>query len=145
MLLQSGRMCVAVPGGDKPPKGVLLGSSAGGGVLYLEPPAAVPLNNELAAARGEAYAAEEAVLWKLTGSIVDAEDDIRLALDVVCTFPRIGAVCRNTESSETQHLRYQKAIDCVAPQPDCLWYHSALGRECVHHTAVSAIICIEQL
>jgi dsDNA-specific endonuclease/ATPase MutS2 len=78
---QSGRLCVAVAAAEKPSKGVLLGSSAG--VLYLEPPAAVPLNNELAAARGEAYAAEESVLWRLTGFIVDAEEDVRRALDIV--------------------------------------------------------------
>lgn len=72
---------MAVSAAEKPPKGVMLGSS--GGVLYLEPPAAVPLNNELAAARGEAYAAEEAVLWRVTGLIVDAEEDVRRALEIV--------------------------------------------------------------
>jgi hypothetical protein len=47
-------MCVAVPvSAEGPPKGILLGSS--GGVLYVEPPAAVPLNNDLAAARGEVW------------------------------------------------------------------------------------------
>lgn len=80
-LWQSGRLCVAVSPADKPSKGVMLGSS--GGVLYLEPPAAVPLNNELAAARGEANAAEEAVLWRVTGLIVDAEEDVRRALELV--------------------------------------------------------------
>ena len=45
-------MCIAVPvSADGPPKGILLCSSAG--VLYVEPPAAVSLNNDLAAARGE--------------------------------------------------------------------------------------------
>ena len=51
-LLQGGRLCIAIPvSADGPPKGILLGSSAG--VLYVEPPAAVSLNNDLAAARGE--------------------------------------------------------------------------------------------
>lgn len=51
-MLQGGRVCVAVPAsnGDAP-KGILLGGSAG--VLYIEPPAAVGPNNDLAAARGE--------------------------------------------------------------------------------------------
>ncbi len=52
VLLQGGRLCIAVPvSADGPPKGILLGSSAG--TLYVEPPAAVALNNDLAAARGE--------------------------------------------------------------------------------------------
>ncbi len=37
-----------------PPASMLLGTSQGGGILYVEPPAAVGTNNELAAARGEA-------------------------------------------------------------------------------------------
>ena len=52
MLLQGGRMCVAVPISEgSQPKGILLGGSAG--VQYIEPPAAVGPNNDLAAARGE--------------------------------------------------------------------------------------------
>jgi len=47
----------------------MLGSSPGGGLMYVEPPAAVSLNNELAAARGECYSAEEEVLWDLTGRL----------------------------------------------------------------------------
>eukprot|EP00884_Botryococcus_braunii_P008293 jgi/Botrbrau1/17465/Bobra.0054s0052.1 len=78
---KAGKMCLAVPVGDSPPKGLVLGS--GPGVVYVEPPAAVPLNNELAAARGEAAAAEEAVLWKLTGRVADGEDTLLHALDAV--------------------------------------------------------------
>ncbi len=45
-------MCVAVPAGDgNAPRGILLGG--GPGVQYIEPPAAVAGNNDLAAARGE--------------------------------------------------------------------------------------------
>jgi dsDNA-specific endonuclease/ATPase MutS2 len=47
----------------------LLGSSASGEWLYIEPPSAVPLNNELIAARGELLTAEEAVLLALTGQV----------------------------------------------------------------------------
>lgn len=49
----------------------------------MEPPAAVPLNNELAAAKGEAAAAEEAVMWRLTGLISDNLTDVQAALDAV--------------------------------------------------------------
>jgi dsDNA-specific endonuclease/ATPase MutS2 len=78
-------MCVAVAASEKPPKGILLGSGGGGSVMYLEPPAAVPLNNELAAARGEAFSAEEAVLWRLTGRVVEAAEDLQRVLDAVCS------------------------------------------------------------
>ena len=84
--LQSGRLCIAVPSSEAQPKGMVLGGSSSAGVLYVEPQAAVPLNNDLAAARGEAYAAVESVLWSLTGLIADAEDDMQHALDTVSHF-----------------------------------------------------------
>jgi hypothetical protein len=80
---QGGRMCVAMAVGDSPPRGLILGTGAG--VVYVEPPAAVPLNNELGAARAEAAAAEEAVLWGLTGQVADAEETLQRALDAVNT------------------------------------------------------------
>lgn len=41
-------MCVALPGGTKAPSGgVLLGSAPGGSLVYVEPAAAVAMNNEL--------------------------------------------------------------------------------------------------
>ena len=55
----------------------------GGGAFYIEPPSAVALNYELAAARGEAAAAEENVLWQLTGQVSDNLEDIQKALDDV--------------------------------------------------------------
>lgn len=52
MVLQGGRVCIAVPGNDANPlRGILLASD--GGVSYIEPAAAVSANNDLAAARGE--------------------------------------------------------------------------------------------
>ena len=83
LLAQGGRLCLAVPSSDAQPKGIVLGGSSAAGVLYVEPQAAVPLNNDLAAARGEAYAAVESVLWKLTGLIADAVDDMQRVLDTV--------------------------------------------------------------
>lgn len=86
-LSQGSRLCLAVPGGGAQPKGVLLGSSPGGSILYIEPPAAVPLNNDLAAARGEAYAAEEAVLWRVTGEVMGEIDMLQHSLDTVRRTP----------------------------------------------------------
>ena len=43
----------------------------------------MPLNNELAAVRGEAAAAEDNVLWQLTGQVIDNLEDIQSALDNV--------------------------------------------------------------
>jgi hypothetical protein len=47
----------------------------------------VPLNNELAAARGEAAAAEEKVMWQLTGQVIDNLADMQAALAIVSTSP----------------------------------------------------------
>ena len=80
---QGGRLCVAAAAGEGAPRGILLGASDSGGMQYIEPPAAVPLNNELGAARAEAAAAEEAVLWRLTGRLADIDFDLQRALDVV--------------------------------------------------------------
>lgn len=45
-------------------------------MVYVEPHAAVPLNNELGAARGRARAAEDAILWRVTGAVADAMEEI---------------------------------------------------------------------
>ena len=82
-LAQGGRLCVAAAASEGAPRGILLGASASGSMQFIEPPAAVPLNNELAAARAEALAAEEAVLWRLTGRVADIEVDLQRALDAV--------------------------------------------------------------
>lgn len=82
-MAQGGRLCVAAAAGEGAPRGILLGASDSGGMQYIEPPAAVPLNNELGAARAEAAAAEEAVLWRLTGRLADVDADLQRALDVV--------------------------------------------------------------
>lgn len=90
-----GRMCIVLPAsGDGAPKGILLGTSPGGGNYYVEPPSAVPLNNDLGAARGEAAAAEEAVMWKLTGQISDDLEDIQAALDTVVWLDVVTARAR---------------------------------------------------
>ena len=60
---------------------------------YVEPPAAVPLNNELAAARGELYGAEEAVLWRLTGDVGDSRYALQDTLDKVGGYVAILAGC----------------------------------------------------
>ena len=95
-----------MPSSEAQPKGIVLGGSSAAGVLYVEPQAAVPLNNDLAAARGEAYAAVESVLWSLTGLIADAEDDMQRALDTVSCCP--SAITKMPEL----------ALPMQSPQPD---------------------------
>jgi len=53
----------------------------------------VPLNNELAAARGEAAAAEENVMWQLTGQVIDNLADMQAALAIVSTSPDASRAC----------------------------------------------------
>lgn len=68
--------------GTKVPNGVLLGQAPGGSMLYVEPPGAVALNNELGAARAEAQAAEESVLWQLTGLVMGSLEELQQAFKV---------------------------------------------------------------
>eukprot|EP00879_Flechtneria_rotunda_P017603 GHRR01018453.1.p1 GENE.GHRR01018453.1~~GHRR01018453.1.p1 ORF type:complete len:365 (+),score=118.66 GHRR01018453.1:674-1768(+) len=81
---KSGRLCIAAPAGTKINNGVMLGSSVGGGMVFIEPAQIVSLNNELAAARAEAMAAEESVLWELSGRLMGVIVDVETvsAVDV---------------------------------------------------------------
>jgi dsDNA-specific endonuclease/ATPase MutS2 len=109
---RGGRVCVAVPeaglgavsgaeGGSSPAArrlaatGVLLGSAPG--LRFIEPASAVQANNDLGAARAEADAAEEDVLWRLSGLLMgrlaEAEGALEGVawLDEVCARARFGA------------------------------------------------------
>lgn len=100
---QGGRVCIAVPGNDaNPPRGILLASDAG--VSYIEPAAAMDANNELAAARGEVAAAEEAVLWNVTSQVIEASDSLSQLLDMVI---RLDVACARS--------RYSAWIDGCLP------------------------------
>nr|BAD42336.1 DNA mismatch repair protein Mut2-like protein [Nannochloris bacillaris] len=90
-----GRMCCSIAASiDGPPRGILLGSGPGGTSWYVEPAAAVPLNNELTGAKGELTTAEEAVLWKLTGKVGDLEADLEHALHAVVWLDSVAARAR---------------------------------------------------
>ncbi|GFR39679.1 hypothetical protein Agub_g151, partial [Astrephomene gubernaculifera] len=71
-----------------------LGSAPGGSLTYIEPPAAVGLNNELAAARGEAAAAEEAVLWGLTARVVEVLHELQDTFRTVVWLDELSARSR---------------------------------------------------
>jgi len=110
---RGGRVCVAVPeaglgaaglsseGGSSPAArrlaatGVLLGSAPG--LRFIEPASAVQANNELGAARAEADAAEDDVLWRLSGLLMGRLPEVEAAfegvawLDGVCARARFGA------------------------------------------------------
>ncbi|KAK9866014.1 hypothetical protein WJX84_002049 [Apatococcus fuscideae] len=100
-----GRMCVAVSASDSQPKGVLLGTMASGLATYIEPSAAVPLNNERSVVKAEMWAAEEEVLWMLTGLLADALEDVARALEVVVWLDCTAA-----------KARYGRWIDGVMPR-----------------------------
>ncbi|GIL91154.1 hypothetical protein Vretifemale_18815, partial [Volvox reticuliferus] len=91
---RGGRMCVAVPAGTKISNGVLLGSSPGGSLQFVEPPAAMGLNNELGAARAEAQAAEEAVLWQLTGLVLGSLEELESTFRIVAWLDVLSARAR---------------------------------------------------
>ena len=110
---QGGRLCVAAAAGEGAPRGILLGASESGGMQYIEPPAAVPLNNELGAARAEAAAAEEAVLWRLTGRLADIDADLQRALDVA----RLQSACLGECHDAVCRVKHFISCDLKQPPP----------------------------
>eukprot|EP00873_Tetraselmis_striata_P044957 jgi/Tetstr1/465221/TSEL_009927.t1 len=94
-ILHNGRWCVAVSDPSTiAAKALVVGSSSGGAVTYIEPQAAVPINNDIAQAMGLASAAEEAALWKLTGEVMEVEQEVSAALATVCWLDAITAKAR---------------------------------------------------
>ena len=135
--LQSGRLCIAVPSSEAQPKGMVLGGSSVAGVLYVEPQAAIPLNNDLAAARGEAYAAVESVLWSLTGLIADAEDDMQLALDTVSHCRPM--ITRRPEVALPVQSVQPNGIAVFGSNALCRHYHSCLDAYLTPYLLESAL------
>ena len=93
---QGGRICVAVQASpDGPPRGgIFLASGPGGTVWYIEPSAAVPLNNELIAVKAELTAAEDAVLWRLTALVGDVFEELQRVLCAVVWLDGVAARAR---------------------------------------------------
>eukprot|EP00850_Spirogloea_muscicola_P002878 SM000011S19056 [mRNA] locus=s11:655516:663035:+ [translate_table: standard] len=80
----AGRMCVIVAAETRTSvPGLLLQSGAGGASMYIEPTAAVPLNNELASAKEDEAKSELAVLDALSLKLRKDIDDIQFVLDTV--------------------------------------------------------------
>eukprot|EP00892_Ulva_mutabilis_P010253 jgi/Ulvmu1/75/UM001_0078.1 len=99
-----GRLCVTVPAGEAKGGGVVLGTGAG--VKYVEPGAAVAMNNDLAAARAEAMSAEEGVLWGLTGLIIDRHAELAGLLEAVVWLDVASARHRYTEWIEGTYAEF---------------------------------------
>ena len=78
----------------------------------MEPPSAVPLNNELAAVRGEAAAAEENVLWKLTGQVIDNLEDMQRALDNVSWLAHVSSVLLAVMHLRLSGLKHVPVAHC---------------------------------
>ncbi len=55
----------------------MLGATPGGGMVFIEPAGVVGGNNDLIAARAEAMAAEEAVLWDLSGRLMGCLTEVQ--------------------------------------------------------------------
>eukprot|EP00850_Spirogloea_muscicola_P005727 SM000026S08976 [mRNA] locus=s26:782458:789946:+ [translate_table: standard] len=80
----AGRMCVVVAAETRTSvPGLLLQSGAGGVSMYIEPTAAVPLNNELASAKEDESKSELAVLDALSHKLRKDIDDVQFVLDTV--------------------------------------------------------------
>lgn len=97
--------------------------------MYIEPAAAVSVNNELIVARAEAMAAEEAVLWSLTASIVEHVDQLRAVLEVVVWLDVICARCGAVMNHRCARVTRQRAVRCA---------NSAASVSRAHHVRFAA-------
>jgi dsDNA-specific endonuclease/ATPase MutS2 len=78
------RMCVSTSAAsEQSGRGVVLGWDVDGTVAYVEPTAAVPLNNRLEELLGELAQAEEEVLMELTEAVLESLDVLEALLATV--------------------------------------------------------------
>lgn len=94
VVVQNDRMCLAINSAFRETVPGLLIGSGGDGSLFVEPPAAVALNNKLAEARRAATAAEDAVRKAITERLTPWLDDITAAMGVLVKVDVIAARAR---------------------------------------------------
>ncbi|CAG9467565.1 unnamed protein product [Pedinophyceae sp. YPF-701] len=100
----NGRLCRVMPTADAASVGLVLGP-AGAGMSYVEPRAAVPLNEELQAAAQAVSAAETEVLMGLSAAAAACSQDLTQALDAVVWLDATVA-----------RARYSRWLDAVRPE-----------------------------
>jgi hypothetical protein len=66
----------------------------------------VSLNNELCAARAEAMAAEEAVLWELSGRLMGCLDDVETVSATLCN---VTVTLSHSGNKQAKKLNWQPA------------------------------------
>ncbi|GAQ83702.1 putative Muts homolog [Klebsormidium nitens] len=94
VVVQNDRMCLAINSAFRETVPGLLIGSGGDGSLFVEPPAAVALNNKLAEARRAATAAEDAVRKAITERLTPWLDDITAAMGILVKVDVIAARAR---------------------------------------------------
>lgn len=84
--------------------GIVLGSSATGNTLYIEPPAITQLGNQLRIAEGDVEREIARVLAKLSDEARDQLEPLRVAYEVTLEADRLRALCRWAEETRSRAL-----------------------------------------
>ncbi|KAG6551951.1 hypothetical protein Mapa_006568 [Marchantia paleacea] len=120
-----GRLCLIVPANRADNIPGLLFQRGSGATAYLEPSAAVSLNNKLSEARAEVQNAEYEVLFGITRKIVPHLYDIQIILDIIVHLDVISA--RGKYSS---NIGSSRPIFCTSI--DALRHHEKSDAETLH-------------
>ncbi|OAE24630.1 hypothetical protein AXG93_4080s1100 [Marchantia polymorpha subsp. ruderalis] len=120
-----GRLCLIVPANKSDNIPGLLFQRGSGATAYLEPSAAVSLNNKLSEARAEVQNAEYEVLLEITRKIVPHLYDIQIILDIIVRLDVISA--RGKYSS---NIGSSRPIFCTSI--DTLRHHEKTDAETLH-------------
>lgn len=89
--------------------GIVLGSSATGNTLYIEPPAITQLGNQLRIAEGDVEREIARVLSQLSSEARDQLEPLRVAYEVTLEADRLRALCRWAEETRSRALPLEEA------------------------------------
>ncbi|KAL3696821.1 hypothetical protein R1sor_010897 [Riccia sorocarpa] len=112
-----GRLCLVVPTNRSDNIPGLLFQRGSGATAYLEPSAAVTLNNKLSEARAEVQNAEYEVLSEVTRKIVPHLDNIQITLDIIVRLDVISARAKYSSNIGSSKPLFYDPLD-FSQSPD---------------------------
>ena len=102
---RDGRLTLAVRAdAHYPVDGIVLGSSASGGTLYVEPRETTAIGNRLRVVLAEVEREEARILGALSALLARDIDDVRAAFDACCKADALGAITRWASATRSRYV-----------------------------------------